>query len=206
MGEEPVEQRANFFLMNSTACSTMQSDCRGWAHIWGAFWRLPMTGLILPAKRGKKVMVVVGSGREWHYWLSPFSFCFVSSLPSVEFKVAGNTENALKVPAEKTIIILVSQCCCCCFFLVNVARVIFCGKPIISQQPEVMSLPHKCLPIRLEQTHCSKHWRRASVNYEGGRGLQATVIGSKRARAGAFFSLSLSLPPCVALFWRQHRS
>lgn len=25
----PAEQRANFFLMNSAACSTMQSDCRG---------------------------------------------------------------------------------------------------------------------------------------------------------------------------------
>lgn len=37
MGEELVEQRVNFFPMNSTACSTMQSDCWHWAYIWSAF-------------------------------------------------------------------------------------------------------------------------------------------------------------------------
>lgn len=28
MGARPAERRANFFLMNSAACSTMQSDCQ----------------------------------------------------------------------------------------------------------------------------------------------------------------------------------
>lgn len=62
MGEEPAERRANFFLMNSTACSTMQSDCRGSAHIWSAFWRLPMTGSILPAEGREKKVVAVEEG------------------------------------------------------------------------------------------------------------------------------------------------
>lgn len=37
MGVKPAERRANFFLMNSAACSTMQSDCQGWTHIWSVF-------------------------------------------------------------------------------------------------------------------------------------------------------------------------
>lgn len=37
MRTSPAERRANFFLMNSAACSTMQSDCQGWTHIWSVF-------------------------------------------------------------------------------------------------------------------------------------------------------------------------
>lgn len=37
MGEKPAVRQANFFLMNSTACFTMQSDCQSWTHIWFVF-------------------------------------------------------------------------------------------------------------------------------------------------------------------------
>lgn len=37
IGARLAERRANFFLMNSAACSTMQPDCQGWAHIWSVF-------------------------------------------------------------------------------------------------------------------------------------------------------------------------
>ncbi len=72
MGARPAERRANFFLMNSAACSTMQSDCQGWTHIWSVFggpkWQ---DQFCLEKKGGGSV------GRRW-LLLAPPLFYFIS--------------------------------------------------------------------------------------------------------------------------------
>lgn len=77
MGEKPAERRANFFLMNSTACSTMQSDCQGWTHIWTVFGGSKWQDRFCLQRKGG-----VGVGRRWLLLASPvlfFSPAFYSS-------------------------------------------------------------------------------------------------------------------------------
>lgn len=70
IGVRPAERRANFFLMNSTACSTMQSDCQGWTHIWSVFGGSKWQDQFCLQRKGG-----VGVGRRW-LLLAPPSFFF----------------------------------------------------------------------------------------------------------------------------------
>lgn len=72
IGVRPTERRANFFLMNSTACSTMQSDCQGWTHIWSVFGGSKWQDQFCLQRKGG-----VGVGRRW-LLLAPPSFFFFS--------------------------------------------------------------------------------------------------------------------------------
>lgn len=70
IGARPAERRANFFLMNSTACSTMQSDCQGWTHIWSVFGGSKWQDQFCLQRKGG-----LGVGRRW-LLLAPPLFLF----------------------------------------------------------------------------------------------------------------------------------
>lgn len=72
MGARPAERRANFFLMNSAACSTMQSDCQGWTHIWSVFGGSKWQDQFCLQRKGGG-----GVGRKW-LLLAPPLFYFIS--------------------------------------------------------------------------------------------------------------------------------
>lgn len=70
IGARLAERQANFFLMNSAACSTMQSDCQSWTPHMVCVWRVQMTGPILPGeKRGWGVAYY-----SYSYWLPLFFY------------------------------------------------------------------------------------------------------------------------------------
>lgn len=58
MRARPAVRRANFFLMNSTACSSMQSDCQGWTHIWSVFGGTKWQDQFCLQKKGARVLDV----------------------------------------------------------------------------------------------------------------------------------------------------
>lgn len=99
MGERPAERRANFFLMNSAACSTMQSDCQGWTHIWSVFGGSKWQDQFCLQRKGGG-----GVGRWW-LLLAPPLF-FISLALVVAEWCAGN---AL---AWRLSHLLVSHCLC----------------------------------------------------------------------------------------------
>lgn len=72
MGARPAERRANFFLMNSAACSTMQSDCQDWTHIWSVFGGSKWQDQFCLERKGGG-----GVGRRW-LLLAPPLFYFIS--------------------------------------------------------------------------------------------------------------------------------
>lgn len=123
MGEKPAERRANFFLMNSTACSTMQSDCQDWTHIWTVFGGSEWQDRFCLQRKGG-----VGVGRRWLLLASPVLFFFFpphfirvrccSGVQEMQQMLQWSSE----VPVEKNPIRTPSDLFFYCFPQVNVAR------------------------------------------------------------------------------------
>lgn len=57
--ESAAEWRANFFLMNSAACSIMESDCQRWTHIWSMFGELQWQDRFYSGQREKRTLAIL---------------------------------------------------------------------------------------------------------------------------------------------------
>lgn len=57
--ESAAEWRANFFLMNSAACSITESDCQRWTHIWSMFGELQWQDQFCSGQREKWTLALL---------------------------------------------------------------------------------------------------------------------------------------------------